>query len=378
MQTTYIQKNNKATHANKNDVYSVNDHSAQASCLQRKNDFINKASQRKATPHFIQRAKNPVQHPNNTGLPDNLKNGVERLSGYSLDNVRVHYNSPKPATVQALAYTQGTDIHVASGQEHVLPHEAWHVTQQMAGRVTPTINVNGTPVNDNAELEHEADIMGEKAVQCKKMGGGCKKNTNQPCCQRALTFKGVFDKTTKQKLQDFTAIWLSDLLNKPPSDYKMSRSFAGGSPLELLETIRELVNKNDIDDFILDDTNDNTLAKIKMHVERIIAQKKPEQTLEVIVMSDTEIQHYGITFKIDVSKTYTERIDKYKNALKNGIAKSAKNATGIKYLNVAKTLFELKVGNSNYRLVGKREGDQVNFDTEKDHTNVNLWIRQNS
>ena len=198
------------------------------------------------------------------------------------------------------------------------------------------------------------------------------------CCQRALTFKGVFDKTTKQKLQDFTAIWLSDLLNKPPSDYKMSRSFAGGSPLELLETIRELVNKNDIDDFILDDTNDNTLAKIKMHVERIIAQKKPEQTLEVIVMSDTEIQHYGITFKIDVSKTYTERIDKYKNALKNGIAKSAKNATGIKYLNVAKTLFELKVGNSNYRLVGKREGDQVNFDTEKDHTNVNLWIRQNS
>lgn len=42
--------------------------------------------------------------PNNTGLPDNLKAGVENLSGYSLDDVKVHYNSSQPATVQALAY----------------------------------------------------------------------------------------------------------------------------------------------------------------------------------------------------------------------------------------------------------------------------------
>ena len=100
---------------------------------------------------------------NETGLPDNLKAGVESLSGFSLDNVRVHYNSSKPATVQALAYTQGTDIHVAPGQEKHLPHEAWHVAQQMAGRVAPTTSVNGMPVNDNAALEHEADVMGTKA-----------------------------------------------------------------------------------------------------------------------------------------------------------------------------------------------------------------------
>lgn len=101
--------------------------------------------------------------PNNTGLPDNLKAGVENLSGYSLDDVKVHYNSSQPATVQALAYTQGTDIHVAPGQEQHLPHEAWHVAQQMAGRVEPTTEVGGMPVNDNAGLEHEADIMGSKA-----------------------------------------------------------------------------------------------------------------------------------------------------------------------------------------------------------------------
>lgn len=32
---------------------------------------------------------------NQTGLPDNLKSGMENLSGMSLDHVRVHYNSAK-------------------------------------------------------------------------------------------------------------------------------------------------------------------------------------------------------------------------------------------------------------------------------------------
>lgn len=103
------------------------------------------------------------QKPNETGMPDNLKAGVESLSGFTMDDVRVHYNSDKPATVQALAYTQGTDIHVAPGQEQHLPHEAWHVVQQKAGRVEPTTEVGGLPVNDNVALEHEADVMGSRA-----------------------------------------------------------------------------------------------------------------------------------------------------------------------------------------------------------------------
>lgn len=109
------------------------------------------------------RFESPVQKKNETGMPDHLKAGIENLSGFSMDDVRVHYNSDKPATVQALAYTQGTDIHVAPGQERHLPHEAWHVAQQMAGRVEPTTEVGGMPVNDNPALEHEADVMGAKA-----------------------------------------------------------------------------------------------------------------------------------------------------------------------------------------------------------------------
>ena len=105
----------------------------------------------------------PVQKKNLTGMPDNLKAGIEDLSGFSMDDVRVHYGSSKPAAVQAHAYTQGTDIHIAPGQERHLPHEAWHVAQQMAGRVEPTTEIGGMPVNDNAALEHEADVMGARA-----------------------------------------------------------------------------------------------------------------------------------------------------------------------------------------------------------------------
>lgn len=110
----------------------------------------------------------PQPAPNHTGLPDELKSGVETLSGFSLDDVRVHYNSSKPAQLQALAYAQGTDIHIAPGQERHLPHEAWHVVQQAQGRVKPTFQMKGgVHVNDDASLEKEADVIGAKATQFK-------------------------------------------------------------------------------------------------------------------------------------------------------------------------------------------------------------------
>ena len=162
MSITYAQKNKNVVQTKRESSVSIIDTSSQSESLQRKADMANNAAQRAEAPR-----------PNNTGMPDNLKAGIENLSGFSMDNVRVHYNSSKPATVQALAYTQGTDIHVAPGQEKHLPHEAWHVAQQMAGRVSPTTNINGMPVNDNGSLEHEADVMGEKAVQCVKTKNVC-------------------------------------------------------------------------------------------------------------------------------------------------------------------------------------------------------------
>ncbi len=105
-------------------------------------------------------AATPVHAPNRTGLPDDLKSGVERLAGISLDDVRVHYNSAKPAQLDALAYTQGRDIHVAPRQERHLPHEAWHVVQQAQDRVKPTLHLDdGVNVNEDNELEREADSV---------------------------------------------------------------------------------------------------------------------------------------------------------------------------------------------------------------------------
>ena len=172
MPTSYAQKQSAAQKKESASAASVFDSSSQNKSLQRKADMANNATQRTETPR-----------PNNTGMPDNLKSGIENLSGFSMDDVRVHYNSSKPATVQALAYTQGTDIHVAPGQEKHLPHEAWHVAQQMAGRVSPTTNINGMPVNDNAGLEHEADVMGAKAVQMK--------SDERKTTQRSAIWNGV-------------------------------------------------------------------------------------------------------------------------------------------------------------------------------------------
>jgi len=101
---------------------------------------------------------------NKTGLPDQLKSGIESLSGLSMDHVRVHYNSSQPAQLNALAYAQGSDIHLAPGQERHLPHEAWHVVQQAQGRVKPTMQAKGMPINDNQGLEKEAHLMGKKAL----------------------------------------------------------------------------------------------------------------------------------------------------------------------------------------------------------------------
>ena len=109
----------------------------------------------------------PIQKSSDgSGLPSNLKSGVEKLSGQDMSDVSVHRNSDKPAQLNAHAYAQGNDIHLGPGQEKHLPHEAWHVAQQKQGRVQPTKQLKSEiPINDDEGLEKEADEMGEKALE---------------------------------------------------------------------------------------------------------------------------------------------------------------------------------------------------------------------
>lgn len=99
------------------------------------------------------------------GLPVGLKSGMEQLSGCNLNDVQVHYHSPEPIKYEADAYAQGNQIHLSSGAESLLPHEAWHVVQQKQGRVSATTQFHGAPINEDDGLEREADIMGARALQ---------------------------------------------------------------------------------------------------------------------------------------------------------------------------------------------------------------------
>lgn len=99
------------------------------------------------------------------GLPAGLRTGIESMSGIDMSDVHVHYASSLPLSMNALAYAQGSDIHLAHGQEKHLPHEAWHIVQQRQGRVRTTTKVQGVNINDNPSLEREADHMGAHAMR---------------------------------------------------------------------------------------------------------------------------------------------------------------------------------------------------------------------
>lgn len=177
--------------------------------------------------------------PNNTGLPDNLKSGIENLSGYSMDDVKVHYNSSQPATLQAHAYAQGTDIHVAPGQEKHLPHEAWHVVQQKQGRVKPTMQLKGTvPVNDDTGLEKEADVMGGKALQAKKMEQTLAvSNLVNPVAQRRVLI-AIDDQTRENDTVILTNLkYALDYAGGPVNDFSGTADFSTMEPGEDLMII---------------------------------------------------------------------------------------------------------------------------------------------
>ena len=108
----------------------------------------------------------PVQKKSSSNLPNQLKSGVENLSGQNMSDVNVNYNSNEPSKLNAHAFAQGNQIHLGPGQEKHLPHEAWHVAQQKQGRVNPTKQLKSkVNINDDSNLEKEADVMGEKALK---------------------------------------------------------------------------------------------------------------------------------------------------------------------------------------------------------------------
>lgn len=108
-----------------------------------------------------------------TGIPKAVQARFEAASGLSFEDVRVHYNSSRPAQLGAYAYTRGSQVYIGPGQERHLEHELGHVVQQKRGLVRADGYINGIPVNRDPRLEQAADAgAGQPAQGVFQSGGG--------------------------------------------------------------------------------------------------------------------------------------------------------------------------------------------------------------
>lgn len=103
-------------------------------------------------------------------LPKEVQTKMEAAMSADFSDVRIHVG-PEVASIGAIAFTWGSDIHFAPGYynphsvhgQQLLGHELAHVLQQRAGRVSNPFG-NGTAVVQDHALEAEADRMGMKAA----------------------------------------------------------------------------------------------------------------------------------------------------------------------------------------------------------------------
>ena len=110
-----------------------------------------------------------------TNMPNDVQSKMENSFGEDFSDVNIHKDSEQAPSLGALAYTQGNDVHFAPGQydpssqkgQELLGHELSHVVQQREGRVKPTTQGKGMPVNTDPALEKEADEQGKQAAQGK-------------------------------------------------------------------------------------------------------------------------------------------------------------------------------------------------------------------
>jgi hypothetical protein len=104
-------------------------------------------------------------------LPIEVQTKMESALGANFSDVRIHIG-PEAASVGAIAFTWGSNIHFAPGHynpgtpqgQELLGHELAHVRQQRAGRVTNPFG-RGVAVVQDVALEAEADRLGRQAAR---------------------------------------------------------------------------------------------------------------------------------------------------------------------------------------------------------------------
>jgi len=137
-------------------------------------------------------------------LPKDVRGKMENAFQADFSNVNIHTNSEKAKEVGAYAFTQGEDIHFAPGQyqpfsldgQKLIGHELTHVEHQRNGKVEPTVQTKGMPVNNDQKLEKEADEKGTMAAQGKVVniaasGSASSKGVSEPVIQKSGNESGL-------------------------------------------------------------------------------------------------------------------------------------------------------------------------------------------
>jgi Domain of unknown function (DUF4157) len=106
-------------------------------------------------------------------LPIRTQQQMQRAFNHDFSDVRV-FESPRAANLDALAFAQGNQLHFQPGQydpwspqgQALLGHELAHVVQQRSGQVrASTMTPQGEGINDDVELEREAQEAGQRAAR---------------------------------------------------------------------------------------------------------------------------------------------------------------------------------------------------------------------
>jgi hypothetical protein len=213
------------------------------------------------------------------GLPHQLQQDVEALSGVSMVDTLVHYNSSAPAQIGALAYAKGNQIHLGPGQEKHLPHEAWHVVQQKQGRVKPTLQAKGLAINDSLALETEADVMGQRTVQLKTTANLPSTSLSNP----GLDTSNVVQRKIGFEFQAYDSIYVRNPPDEDPAELGYGAGFSvetdGGAAKNELEIVTDPVDEteagltqlrkimDDIVDFVTQIENGKKLTLIEKPVK---------------------------------------------------------------------------------------------------------------
>ncbi len=99
---------------------------------------------------------------------------MESSFNTNFSNINIKKDSQQATDTDALAFTQGNNVHFAPEQlkpetkkgQELIGHEFAHVVQQREGKVKANKQIDKFPINDNKDLEKQADEQGKKADLC--------------------------------------------------------------------------------------------------------------------------------------------------------------------------------------------------------------------